>query len=171
MTNFPDFIRDIPNFPKPGIAFKDITPLLQSNSAFHDAVEVMASHHKPRNIDVVVGIDARGFIIGGALALQLATGFVPIRKSGKLPYHTYEADYDLEYGTDTLTIHQDAFAVGSRVLICDDVIATGGTIAASIELVEKLGGQVAGIGVLIELTFLRGREKFEEHDVFSLIEY
>ena len=171
MTNFLDYIRDVPDFPKPGIVFKDITPLLQNNSAFRDAIEVMRTNYQPKEIDVVVGIDARGFILGGALAHQLEVGFVPVRKSGKLPYHTYEAEYDLEYGTDTLAIHQDAFSAGSRVLICDDVIATGGTIAATIELVEKLGGQVAGIGVLIELTFLNGREKFGDHEVFSLIEF
>ncbi len=171
MTNFTDFVRDVPDFPKPGIVFKDITPLMQDKTAFHDAVEVMTSHHKTNNVDVVVGIDARGFIFGGALALQLGVGFVPIRKSGKLPYHTFEAEYDLEYGTDTLAIHQDAFPAASRVLICDDVIATGGTIAASIGLVEELGGEVTGISVLIELAFLKGREKFEGYDVFSLIEF
>ena len=171
MTNFLDYIRDVPDFPKPGIVFKDITPLLQSSSAFRDAVEVMRTNYQPKKIDVVVGIDARGFILGGALAHQLEVGFVPVRKSGKLPYRTYEAEYDLEYGTDTLAIHQDAFSAGSRVLICDDVIATGGTIAATIELVEKLGGHVAGIGVLIELTFLNGRDKFGDYEVFSLIEF
>ena len=130
----------------------------------------MASHYEPTVVDVVVGIDARGFILGGALACRLGVGFVPIRKKGKLPFDTFEANYDLEYGTDTLTIHQDAFRAGSRVLICDDVIATGGTIAASIELVEKLGGHVIGIPVLIELILLKGREKFSGYDIFSLIE-
>ncbi|MDE0298666.1 MAG: adenine phosphoribosyltransferase [Candidatus Poribacteria bacterium] len=171
MTDFLSYIRDVPDFPKPGIAFKDITPLLQSKSAFRDAIEVLRANYQPKEVDVVVGIDARGFILGGALAHQLGVGFVPVRKSGKLPYHTYEAEYDLEYGTDTLAIHQDAFVPGSRVLICDDVIATGGTIAATIELVEKLQAEVIGIGVLIELTFLNGREKFEGHDIFSLIEF
>lgn len=171
MTDFSKFIRDIPDFPKPGIVFKDITPLLKDNTAFRDAIHVMASHYQPTGVDVVVGIDARGFILGGALAYQLGVGFVPIRKKGKLPFDTFEASYDLEYGTDTLTIHQDAAPAGSRVLICDDVIATGGTIAASIELVEKLGGQIIGIPVLIELTFLNGREKFSEYDIFSLIEF
>lgn len=171
MTNFLDYIRDVPDFPKPGIVFKDITPLLQSELAFRDAIEVMKANYQPKEVDVVVGIDARGFILGGALAHQLGVGFVPVRKSGKLPYHTYEAEYNLEYGTDKLAIHQDAFVAGSRVLICDDVIATGGTIAATIELVEKLGAHVAGIGVLIELTFLNGRDKFEGHEVFSLIEF
>lgn len=171
MTDFSKFIRDIPDFPKPGIVFKDITPLLKDAVAFRDAIHAMASHYEPTGVDVVVGIDARGFILGGALACQLGVGFVPIRKKGKLPFDSFEAIYDLEYGTDTLTIHQDAVSPGSRVLICDDVIATGGTIAASIELVEKLDGRVIGIPVLIELTFLNGREKFSEYDVFSLIEF
>jgi adenine phosphoribosyltransferase len=171
MADFSKFIRDIPNFPKPGIVFKDITPLLKDKTAFPDAIHVMASHYEPTAVDVVVGIDARGFILGGALACRLGVGFVPIRKKGKLPFDTFEASYDLEYGTDTLTIHQDAFPAESRVLICDDVIATGGTIAASIELVEKLGGHVIGIPVLIELTFLKGREKFSDYDIFSLIEF
>ena len=171
MTNFLDYIRDVPDFPNPGIVFKDITPLLQCKSAFRDAIEALRTNYHSKGIDVIVGIDARGFILGGALAHQLEVGFVPVRKSGKLPYHTYEAEYDLEYGTDTLAIHRDAFPAGSHVLICDDVIATGGTIAATIELVKKLGGHVAGIGVLIELTFLNGREKFGDYDVFSLIEF
>ena len=171
MTDFSDFIRDIPDFPKPGIVFKDITPLLQDKTAFHDAIEAIAAHYEPKNVDVIVGIDARGFIFGATLAYRLGVGFVPIRKSGKLPYDTYETRYDLEYGTDTLAIHQDAFPAGSRVLISDDVVATGGTIAASINLVEKLGGHVVGISVLIELTSLKGHEKFEGYDVFSLIEF
>ncbi len=171
MTDFSKFIRDIPGFPKPGVVFKDITPLLKDQRVFRDAVDTMAAYYEPKNVDTIVGIDARGFIFGGALAYRLGVGFVPIRKSGKLPYHTHEASYDLEYGTDTLAIHQDACPAGSRVLICDDVIATGGTIAASIDLVEKLGSQVIGIAVLIELTFLKGREKFAVHDIFSLIEF
>ncbi len=171
MTDFTKFIRDIPDFPEPGIVFKDITPLLNNSIVFRDAIHAMASNYQPAGVDVVVGIDARGFILGGALAIQLGVGFVPIRKKGKLPFDTYEADYDLEYGTDTLTIHQDALPAGSRVLVCDDVIATGGTIAASIELVEKLEGRVIGIPVLIELTFLKGREKFSDYNIFSLIEF
>ena len=171
MTDFSMFIRDIPDFPTPGIVFKDITPLLKDGRAFRDAIDVMATYYAPKNVDVIAGIDARGFIFSGALAYQLDAGFVPIRKSGKLPYHTHEASYNLEYGTDTLAIHQDAFPTGSRVLICDDVIATGGTITASLDLVEKLGGEVIGIVVLIELAFLKGREKFSNRDVFSLIEF
>ncbi len=171
MTDFSKFIREVPDFPEPGILFKDITPLLQTPHAFRDTVDKMAAHYKPKDIDAIVGIDARGFIFGSALAYRLGVSFVPVRKSGKLPYHTHEASYELEYGVDTLAIHQDAFPRGSRVLICDDVIATGGTIAASIELVEKLGSEVAGIAVLIELTFLNGREKFPDRDIFSLIEF
>ena len=171
MTDFSKFIREVPDFPQPGILFKDITPLLQNPHAFRDAVDTMAAHYEPKNIDAIVGIDARGFIFGSALAYRLGVSFIPVRKSGKLPYRTHEASYELEYGTDTLAIHQDACAPRSRVLICDDVIATGGTIAATINLVEKLGSQVAGIAVLIELTFLDGREKFPNHDIFSLIEF
>ncbi|MCZ6680694.1 MAG: adenine phosphoribosyltransferase [Candidatus Poribacteria bacterium] len=171
MTDFTKFIRDIPDFPTPGIVFKDITPLLKDQRAFRGAIDAMAAHYRPKGVDMIVGIDARGFIFGGALAYQLDVGFVPVRKSGKLPHHTHEASYDLEYGTDTLAIHQDAFPTGSRVLISDDVIATGGTIAASINLVEKLGSEVVGIAVLIELTELKGREKFSDYDVFSLIEF
>ena len=131
----------------------------------------MAAHYEPKDVDVVVGIDARGFIFGSVLAYRMGIGFVPVRKSGKLPYLTHESSYELEYGVDTLAIHQDACSSGSRVLICDDVIATGGTIAASIDLIEKLGSEVAGIAVLIELTFLNGREKFPDQDIFSLIEF
>ena len=171
MTDFSHYIRDIPDFPKPGIVFKDITPLLKEPAAFHDAIDAIAVYFEPKDIDVVVSIDARGFIFGAALAYRMETGFVPVRKSGKLPHKTYEATYDLEYGTDTLAIHQDAIPVGGRVLLCDDVIATGGTLAVSIELVEKLGAEVVGIGALIELTFLKGRQKFADYEVYSLIEF
>jgi adenine phosphoribosyltransferase len=171
VADFSHYIRHIPNFPKPGIVFKDITPLLKEPGVFHDAIDAMATHFEPKNIDVVVSIDARGFIFGAALAYRMGIGFVPVRKGGKLPYKTYEATYDLEYGTDTLAIHQDAIAKGGRVLICDDVIATGGTLTASIELVEKLGGEVVGIGVLIELISLAGRQKLADYEIFSLIEF
>jgi adenine phosphoribosyltransferase len=171
MTDFSKFIRDIPDFPKPGIVFKDITPLLKDPRAFHDAIDAMAAHYASRNVDAIAAIDARGFIFGSALAYKLGVGLAPIRKSGKLPYHTHEVSYDLEYGSSTLAIHQDAFAPGSRALLCDDVIATGGTIAAAINLVEKLHCTVVGVAVLIELSFLKGREKFPNYDVFSLIEF
>ena len=172
MQDFAQFIRDIPDFPKPGILFKDITPLLGNPKAFYAAIDALAAHYGSEdNIDTVVGIDARGFIFAAALAYRLKAAFVPIRKSGKLPYDTHEATYELEYGTDTLAVHQDAFPKQSRVLICDDVLATGGTLAASVELIEKLEGDIVGIALLIELTFLNGREKIPNHDIFSLIEY
>ena len=172
MQDFAQFIRDIPDFPKPGILFKDITPLLGNPEAFYAAINTLAAHYESEgNIDTVVGIDARGFIFAAALAYRLNAAFVPIRKSGKLPYDTHEATYELEYGTDTLAVHQDAFPKQSRVLICDDVLATGGTLAASVELIEKLEGDIVGIVLLIELTFLNGREKIPNHDIFSLIQY
>ena len=171
MTDFSQYIRHIPDFPKPGISFKDITPLLNEPRAFRDVIDAMATYFEPKNIDTIVSIDARGFIFGAALAYRMGVSFVPVRKSGKLPYKTYEATYDLEYGTDTLAIHQDAIAKGRRVLICDDVIATGGTLVASIELVEQLGAEVVGIGILIELIALEGRQKLTDYEIFSLIEF
>lgn len=171
MSDFTKFIRDIPNFPKPGVSFKDITPLLGNGSAFNAAIDVFAKRFKTELVDVIVGIDARGFILGAALAHRLGIGFVPIRKSGKLPFDCYEVTYDLEYGVDTLAIHQDAFPQGSRVLICDDVLATGGTLAASLELVKKLGGNIVGIALLLELTEFEGREKVPNQPIFSLVEY
>jgi len=171
MRDFASLIRDIPDFPKKGIIFKDITTLLQDGQAFREVVDEIANHYKDTKIDVVVAIDARGFIFGGALAYKLGVSFVPVRKAGKLPYKTYEATYDLEYGTDTVAIHQDAFPPDSNVLILDDLIATGGTVAATAELVEKLGGNIVGIAFVIELAFLNGREKLEGYDVYSLIEF
>ena len=172
MQDFSRFIRDIPDFPKPGILFKDITPLLGNSEAFYAAIDAFAARYESEDkIDAVVGIDARGFIFAAALAYRLNAAFVPIRKSGKLPYDTHEATYELEYGTDTLAVHQDAFPKQSQVLICDDVLATGGTLAASVELIEKLEGNIVGIALLIELRFLNGREKIPNHDIFSLIEY
>ncbi len=171
MSDFTKFIRDIPNFPKPGVSFKDITPLLGNGSAFNAAINVFVNRFKSELIDVIVGIDARGFILGAALAHRMGIGFVPIRKSGKLPFDCYEVTYDLEYGVDTLAIHQDAFPKGSRVLICDDVLATGGTLAASIELVKKLGGNIVGIALLLELTEFEGRAKVPNQPIFSLVEF
>ena len=172
MQDFSQFIRDIPDFPKPGILFKDITPLLGNSEAFYAAIDALAAPYEAEaNIDAVIGIDARGFIFAAALAYRLNAAFVPIRKSGKLPYDTHEATYQLEYGTDTLAVHQDAFPKQSRVLICDDVLATGGTLAASVELIEKLEGNIVGIALLIELSFLNGREKIPNRDIFALIEY
>ena len=171
MSDFSKFIREIPNFPKPGVSYKDITPLLGNGLVFNAAIDIFANRFKSEAIDVIVGIDARGFILAAALAHRLGIGFVPIRKSGKLPFDCYEITYDLEYGTDTLAIHQDAFPRGSRVLICDDVLATGGTLSASIELVKKLGGDVTGVALLLELTEFEGRKKVADQPIFSLVEF
>ena len=171
MPDFSQFIREVPDFPEPGILFKDITPLLGNPTAFREVIEAFVRRYEDEAIDVVAGIEARGFIVASALANRLNTAFAPLRKSGKLPYKTYEATYELEYGTDILTIHQDAFPKHSRVLICDDVLATGGTLAASINLIEKLEGHIVETAVLIELTALGGRERFPNHDIFSLIKY
>ena len=171
MHDFSRFIRDIPDFPRAGIIFKDITPLLGNPTAFHRAIDEFALRYKLEAIDVVAGTEARGFIFGAALAYRLGAAFVPIRKKSKLPYHTYEAIYDLEYGSDIMAIHQDAFSKDSRVLICDDLLATGGTLAASVELIEKLEGHIVGIAVLIELIELNGRDQIPDYDIFSLIKY
>ena len=171
MHDFSRFIREIPDFPKPGILFKDITPLLGNPTAFHKVIDEFALRYKLEAIDVVTGTEARGFIFGAALAYRLGTAFVPIRKRGKLPHRTHEATYDLEYGYDVVAMHQDAFPKHSRVLVCDDVLATGGTLAASVELIEKLEGHIVGIAILIELTELNGREKVPDYDIFSLIKY
>lgn len=171
MSDFSKYIRIIPNFPTQGVSFKDISPLLGNSKAFNAAIDVFGNRFKPEMIDVIVGIDARGFILGAALAHQLDIGFVPIRKSGKLPFDCFEVTYNLEYGTDTLAIHQDAFPRGSRVLICDDVLATGGTLSASVELVNKLEAEIIGVALLLELTEFEGRKKVAEVPIFSLIEY
>lgn len=164
-------IRDVPDFPKPGVLFKDITPLLADAQAFRAALDLLGDRYQDRGIDVVVGVEARGFIIGSALAYKLGAGHVVIRKAGKLPFRTHRAVYQLEYGTDTLEIHEDAFDPGARVLIADDVLATGGTVTAAIELVNKLGGEIVELAFLVELTFLKGREKIAQYPVFSLIKY
>ena len=169
MQDFSRFIREVPDFPKPGILFKDITPLLGNPTAFHKAIDEFALRYKCEGIDVVAGTEARGFIFAAALAYRLGAAFVPIRKKGKLPYETHEATYDLEYGSDTVEIHQDAFPKHSRVLICDDLLATGGTLAVSVSLIEKLEGHIVGIAVLIELPELNGREMLPNHGIFSLI--
>ena len=171
MNDLSKFIRTIPNYPKPGIMFKDITPLLRNAPVFNAVIEVYANHYKNEGVDIIAGPEARGFIFAAALAYRMGAGFVPIRKKGKLPYDIYEVTYDLEYGDDTLTIHQDAFSKGSRVLLCDDLLATGGTLAATIELVEKLGGDIVGIALLIELTELNGREKLGNLPIFSIFEF
>ena len=164
-------VRDVPDFPKPGIVFKDIMPLLANAQAFHQAVEELAEWAEPRKPDIVLGAEARGFITGGALADRLGAGFVPARKPGKLPWRTVSAKYALEYGFDALELHADAIGEGQRVLVHDDVLATGGTAAAKCELVQRLGGEVVGVLFLIELDFLHGRERLGAHDVHSLITY
>ena len=171
MQDFSRFIREVPDFPKPGILFRDITPLLGNPTAFHRAIDEFALRYKLEAIDIVAAPEARGFIFGTALAYRLGAALVPIRKKGKLPAETYEVTYDLEYGHDTVEIHQDALPKHSRVLICDDLLATGGTLAASVELIEKLEGHIVGIALLMELTALNGREKIPNCDIFSLIKY
>lgn len=164
-------IRDIKDFPTEGILFKDITTLLRDGPAWRFAVDSLASHYQSDRVDVVVGVESRGFIFGGALAYALGCGFVPARKPGKLPWETVDATYELEYGTDTLQIHADAFREGSRVIVLDDVLATGGTAKAKIELVERLGAVVVGVLFVIELTFLHGRDRLDGYDVHALIDY
>jgi adenine phosphoribosyltransferase len=164
-------IRDIPDFPKPGILFRDITPLLRDPSALALSVELMANPFRGEKFDVVVGAESRGFIFGIAVAQALACGFIPVRKPGKLPHRTTKAVYTLEYGQDSLEMHQDAFPAGSKVLIVDDLLATGGTMKACCELVEHLGGRVAGCSVLIELNALGGRKLLAPRPVNSVITY
>src|SRR5436305_1049686 len=166
-----DWIRDIPDFPQRGILFKDITPLLQDATAFHAALDRLAAHYAGSGIQVVVGVESRGFIFGAALAYLLNCGFVPVRKFGKLPSQTVSVEYALEYGTNVVEMHTDGIRPGQRVLVVDDLLATGGTVSAAMELVEKLGGHIAGIAFLVELTFLKGCEQLKGHDVFELIKY
>ena len=166
-----DWIRDIPDFPQRGILFKDITPLLQDATAFHASLDRLAAHYAGSGIEMVVGVESRGFIFGAALAYLLNCGFVPVRKFGKLPHQTVSVEYSLVYGTNVVEMHTDAIRPGQRVLIVDDLLATGGTVSAAMELVEKLGGHIAGIAFLVELTFLKGREQLGGHDVFALIKY
>lgn len=169
--NLKDCIRDIPDFPKPGILFRDITTLLKDKKAFKAAVDQLAKKYKNTRIDAVVAVEARGFIFGSVLAYKLGAGFVPVRKKGKLPWKTNSVTYELEYGTDTLEIHHDAIKPGSRVLIVDDLLATGGTIKAVTELVKQLNAKISGVAFLIELTFLKGRERLKGFPLYSLIKY
>ena len=164
-------IRNVPDFPKPGIQFKDITPVLADARLFAGAIELLTEKFQPGSIDAVVGIDARGFIFAAAAAMRLRAGFVPVRKKGKLPYQTIEQDYDLEYGQATVAIHTDAIKPGSRVLLVDDLLATGGTSAAAAALVKKLGGNILEAAFLIELKFLNGREKLAGIPIRSLVTY
>ena len=164
-------IRDIPDFPKPGIVFKDITPLLSNGPLFGKTIDLIAARYRGQKIDTVLGIESRGFIVGAALAYKLGAGFSVVRKPGKLPYETHSASYQLEYGKDTLEIHIDGIAPKARVVIADDLIATGGTAAATAELVSKLGGTVVECAFVIELSFLKGREKLKPFGVYSILQY
>jgi len=164
-------IRDVPNFPKPGILFKDIMPLLGNGPLFAKTINILADRYRDQRIDTVLGIESRGFIVGAALAYELNAGFSAVRKPGKLPYDTHRASYDLEYGTDSLEIHTDAIRAKARVVIADDLIATGGTAAATAELVSRLGANVVECAFVIELSFLKGRDKLRPYDVFSILQY
>ncbi|MDF1506840.1 MULTISPECIES: adenine phosphoribosyltransferase [Bacillaceae] len=164
-------IAIVEDWPKPGIKFKDITPLMNDGEAYHYATDQIVEYARKKDIDIIVGPEARGFIIGCPVAYSLGVGFAPVRKKGKLPRATIDVDYGLEYGKDVLTIHQDAIKPGQRVLITDDLLATGGTIEATIKLVEELGGVVAGIAFLIELTYLEGRSKLDGYDILTLMEF
>jgi len=161
-------IRDVPDYPKPGVLFKDITPLLADHTAFAAVVDAVVAYYGRGTIDKVVGIEARGFIVAAPIAYHFGAGFVPVRKAGKLPAATYAESYELEYGTETLEIHADAFAAGDRVLIVDDVLATGGTARATTELIRRAGGQVIGLSFLLELSFLQGRDRLDETPIHTL---
>jgi len=165
------YIRDIPDFPKPGILFKDITTLLKDPKAFRYSVDTIADKFKNKKIDLVVAVEARGFVFGGAVAHKLKAGFIPVRKRGKLPWKTKSVTYQLEYGTDSLELHQDAIEPGNRVLILDDLLATGGTAKAVAELVKEMQGEIVGMAFVVELGFCKGIEKLKDYHVVSLIKY
>jgi len=169
--NLKSFIRDIPDFPQQGIVFKDITPLLKDKEAFQQAVQQIAEPFRSAGISSVICVEARGFIFGSAISSILGAGFVPVRKKGKLPYKTFDATYDLEYGQDTLSIHQDALVEGEKVLIIDDLLATGGTIEATIQLLNPFNVRIAGIACLVELSFLKGRDRLAGNNIHSVISY
>ncbi len=171
MDDLKKLIREVPDYPKPGILFYDLTTLLKDAPGFHILIDRLGDHYAARKVDVVVGVEARGFIFAPALAYRLGAGFVPVRKPKKLPAKTVSMSYALEYGTDSLEVHEDAIKPGQRVLICDDLLATGGTARATSQLIEKLGGKVEGASFAVELTFLHGRAKLPGLDVFSLIQY
>ena len=171
MDELKKLIREVPDCPKPGILFYDLTTLLQDPAGFRTLIDKLSEHYRAKGVEVVAGIEARGFIFAPALAYRLGVGFVPIRKPNKLPWKTSEVSYQLEYGTDRLQIHQDAVHKGQRVLVCDDLLATGGTAAAAVQLLRQLGAEVVGTGFAVELSFLNGRAKLPGLDVFSLIQY
>jgi len=164
-------VRNIPDFPKPGILFKDITPILADPELFRGCIDLFVERHRGRGISKVAAVDARGFLFASAICDRLQTGLIPIRKKGKLPYKTYEKTYDLEYGTATLTVHEDAFEKGEPVLLVDDLLATGGTAAASAELVERAGGKLVEVDFLVELSFLNGRDRLRAYEVFAPIQF
>lgn len=165
------YVRDVPDFPQPGIMFKDISPLLKDAQAFQVAIDRLVTQYKPLDVDYVVGIESRGFLVGAPLAYHLGKGFIPVRKPGKLPYKTEKIDYTLEYGSGSLEIHIDALVGGQRVLVVDDLLATGGTVAATRALIERMGGHVVAAGFLIELAFLDGRNRLPGLDVHALLTY
>ncbi len=171
MKELKNYIRDVPDFPKKGIVFKDITTLLKDQEAFKDAIDQLTEPFREAEVDIVVGIESRGFIFGSAVAYKLGAAFVPVRKPGKLPADALKEEYALEYGTDVVEIHQDSIKEGQKVLIVDDLLATGGTMEATCKLIEQLKAQIVGIRFLIELTFLKGKEKLSGYDVSSIIEY
>jgi adenine phosphoribosyltransferase len=164
-------VRTVPDFPKPGILFYDITTLLKDKTGFAKLIDALASHYIERKVDLVLGIEARGFIFGPALAYRLNAGFVPVRKPGKLPAAVERVTYDLEYGSDALEIHKDSIQPGQRVVLVDDLLATGGTMEATVKLAKKLGGEIVGLAFAVELDFLKGRERFKDFDVFTLLHY
>ena len=170
-TDLKTLIRDVPGFPKPGIVFKDITTLLQEGRWLRDVVDRIAEQYRSRQVDVVAAVDARGFIVGSAVAYSLGAGLIPIRKKGKLPWKTHGTSYALEYGTDTLEMHQDSIKKGEKIIIVDDVLATGGTISAAAKLIKRIGGKIVGIAILIEIKKLNGRKRIKHYPLHSLISY
>ena len=169
--NLKDCIRNVPDFPTPGILFRDITPLLKDPQAFRSTIDMFADHYADSQIDAIVGIESRGFLFAAPLSYKLGLPLVPIRKKGKLPYDTHTVSYALEYGSDALEVHVDAISAGSRILIVDDLLATAGTLAASVKLIGQAGGEVAGLAVVIELTDLNGRDVLNGYDVHALVQY
>ena len=171
MESLKNVIRNIPDFPKPGIMFRDITPILSDAEVFRQVIDAYVEKYRDAEIDVVLGAESRGFIFGPVVAYRLGVSYVPVRKKGKLPYRTKQASYELEYGTDTLEIHEDAVAPGQKALLIDDLLATGGTMAACCELVESLGGVVVACAFVVELSFLQGRERLKDYEVFAMVDY
>lgn len=169
--NLYDYIKDIPDFPTEGILFRDVTPLMQDKDAYKEAIRLLSEFAKDKNVDVVAGPEARGFLFGCPVAIQLDTGFVPVRKPGKLPRQTVSVKYDLEYGSNEIHMHEDSILPGQRVLIVDDLLATGGTVEATVKLIEKMGGIVVGCAFLVELEALKGRELLKGYDVYSVLKY